>query len=187
MNAHLAAGGPEALRAQLTAYTGLAIDHWVLTTFHGLERLTAELDGIDVDVERPMTATGSGVVLQPGRQRLGPHEALGFARDRKSQPRGDFDRTRNQGRLLRAAHAQVAAQADLMSLTRLAAVVLRDTHTSIPRAEMLPLVLLAAQIPPEAVAQVPLSGGIGAVGGASVVHLAPGDVFDRIRAGQVGP
>lgn len=134
-----------------------------------------------------MTSTGSGVSLQPGRHRLGPHEALGFARDRKSQPHGDFDRTRNQGRLLRAAHAQVVAESDLMDLTRLAAVVLRDTHTSIPRAEMLPLVLLAGQIRPEDVAQVSLSGGIGNVGGASVVHLAPGDVFERIRAGRVGP
>lgn len=189
VNAHLANGGPEALRAQVQAYTGVTIDHWVLTTFHGLERMTAELGGIDIEVERPMSATGTAVTLAPGPQRLGPHEALGFARDRKSLPGGDFDRTRNQGRLLRAAHAQIAAEhTDLMALTRLVAVLIRDTHSSIPRGEVLPLALLATKIAPEDIAQVSLRGGFGrTAGGGSIVHLDAGDVFERIRAGQVGP
>jgi polyisoprenyl-teichoic acid--peptidoglycan teichoic acid transferase len=189
VNAHLAHGGPEAVRGHLQAYTGIPIDHWVLTTFHGLERMTAELGGIHVVVEQQMSATGTDVVLQAGPQTLGPHEALGFARDRKSMPGGDFDRTRNQGRLLRAAHAQIVGRhTGLRDLTRLSAVFLRDTHTSIPRAEVLPLALLAVQIPPDAVHQVSLRGGFGrTAGGASIVHLDAGDAFDRIRAGQVGP
>ncbi len=189
VNAHLASGGPQRLVAQMEAYTGLTIDHWALTTFHGLERMTAELGGIGIVVERPMTSTGTQVTIPAGPQLLGPHEALGFSRDRKSQPRGDFDRTRNQGLLLRAAHAQIRAdRSDLANLSRLSASFVRDTHTSIPRAEVLRLALLAVQIDPADVLQVPLAGGIGVgAGGASIVNLAPGDAFDRIRAGQIGP
>jgi anionic cell wall polymer biosynthesis LytR-Cps2A-Psr (LCP) family protein len=151
--------------------------------------MTAELGGIGIVVERPLTATGTDIGIPAGPQVLGPHEALGFARDRKSQPRGDFDRTRNQGLLLRAAHAQIRAdRPDLVSLTRLSAAFVRDTHSSIPRAEVLRLALLAVQIDPADVLQVPLGGAIGTgAGGASVVHLAPGDAFDRIRSGVVGP
>jgi polyisoprenyl-teichoic acid--peptidoglycan teichoic acid transferase len=188
VNAHLVRGGPPALVAQIEGHTGIPITHWVLTTFHGLERMVAELGGVEVVVERPMTATGTAVALQPGPQVLGPHEALGFTRDRKSQPGGDFDRTRNQGRLLRAAHAQIRARdADLRSLTRLTAVLARDTHSSIPRAELLPLAQLAVSIDPADIRQDSLAGGFGTIGGASIVHLAPGDAFDRIRAGVVGP
>jgi polyisoprenyl-teichoic acid--peptidoglycan teichoic acid transferase len=189
VNGHLARGGPDLLVSQMEAFTGLPIDHWALTTFHGLERMTAELGGIGIVVERPMTNTGTHITIPAGPQVLGPHEALGFVRDRKSQPRGDFDRTRNQGLLLRSVHDQVRAdRSDLVALTRLSASFVRDTHSSIPRAEVIRLALLAVQIDPDDVLQVPLGGSIGTgAGGASIVRLAPGDAFDRIRAGQVGP
>jgi polyisoprenyl-teichoic acid--peptidoglycan teichoic acid transferase len=189
VNAHLANGGPERLVETMAAYSGVGIDHWALTTFQGLRRMTEEMDGIEVTVEQRMTATGGAGTIEAGEQRLGPQQALGFARDRKSQPRGDFDRTRNQGLLLRAAHEQILREgADLASLSRLAASFIRDTHSSIPRMDVLRLAVLAAQIDPADILQVPLSGSIGTgAGGASIVHLAPGDAFERIAAGQVGP
>lgn len=189
VNAHLANGGPEALVAQLESYTGIDLDHWALTTFHGLRRMVTEMDGIEVDVERRMTATGTDVVIEPGQQRLDPEQALGFTRDRKSQPRGDFDRTANQAKLLLAALEQIRTeQSNLVHLSRLAASFIRDTHTSIPRTDVIRLGVLATQIDPAHVRLTPLSGSIGTgAGGASIVHLQPGDAFERIRNGQVGP
>lgn len=189
VNAHLANGGPERLVTQMETYTGLEIDHWVLTTFQGLRRMTESLGGVEVEVERRMTETGGAGTIEAGRQRLTPEQALGFTRDRKSQPRGDFDRTRNQGRLLLAVHEQVRAErSDLVSLSRLAASFLRDTHTDIPRTDVIRLGVLATQIDPADVLQVSLSGGIGTgAGGASIVNLAPGDAFTRIAEGEVGP
>ncbi len=189
VNAHLANGGPEALVAQMEAYTGVDIDHWALTTFQGLRRMTDELGGISINVERRMTETGGAGVIEAGEQVLGPQAALGFSRDRKSQPRGDFDRTRNQGRLILAAHQQIQGSSpDLITLSRLAASFIRDTHSDIPPFDVLRMAVLAAQIDPANVLQVPLSGSIGTgAGGASIVHLAPGDAFERIAAGQVGP
>lgn len=189
VNAHLASGGPERLVAQVQSYSGVEIDHWALTTFHGLRRMVTELDGVEIEVERSMTATGSDVTLQPGPQRLNPDEALGFTRDRKSQPRGDFDRTANQAKLLLAVQTQLREErSNLVDLARLGASFIRDTHTSIPRSEVVRLGVLATQIDPADVLLVPLSGSIGTgAGGASIVNLAPGDAFERIREGHTGP
>jgi polyisoprenyl-teichoic acid--peptidoglycan teichoic acid transferase len=190
VNAHLASGGPEAMVRQVAAYTGIDIDHWILTTFHGLRRMVEDMDGIEIEVERRMTATGqAGLVIEPGLQTLSPDQALGFSRDRKSQPGGDFDRTANQGKLMAAAHRELHRdRRDLVSLSRLAASAMRDTHTDIPRSEILRLGVLATQIDPADLLLVPLRGGFGTTaGGASIVHLDAGDAFERIKAGQVGP
>lgn len=189
VNAHLSSGGPEQLVAQMEAFTGLTIDHWALTTFHGLRTLAGAMGGIEVEVERPMTSPEANANLQPGVQTLNLEDALAFTRDRKSQPRGDFDRTRNQGRLMVAAHRQMRThQHDLPTVSRLAAAFMRHTHTSIPRTEIIPLGLLALQIPEEHVRHDALAGGFGtAGGGASIVHLNLGDSIERIRAGQIGP
>jgi polyisoprenyl-teichoic acid--peptidoglycan teichoic acid transferase len=189
VNAHLARGGPEAMVSQMAAYTGIAIDHYALTSMHGLRRMVTDMDGIEIDVERRMTATGGPIVLEPGRQSLTPDQALGFTRDRKSMPRGDFDRTANQGKLLRAAHEEIRRDFNnLIGLSRLSASFIRDTHTDIPRSEVLRLGVLATQIEPEHILLAPLAGGLGTTsGGASIVNPNAGDAFERIKAGQVGP
>jgi LCP family protein required for cell wall assembly len=189
VNAHLALGGPEAMVAQMEAYTGVDIAYWALTSFLGLQSLVEAMGGVEIEVERRMSSPEAGADLHPGQQRLGGHDALAFSRDRKSQPRGDFDRTRNQGRLIAAAHAQMQSQQrDLVTLTRLSSAFIRHTHTNIPREEVMPLALLAAEIPPDQVRLVPLAGGFGTTrGGASIVHLDTGGIFDRIREGHVGP
>jgi polyisoprenyl-teichoic acid--peptidoglycan teichoic acid transferase len=188
VNAYLATGGPDRLVAEVERFTGVPIDFWALTSFKGLEGLVDGMGSVDVDVPHAVTSPEAGARLEAGPQTLAGWQALGFTRDRKSQPQGDFTRTRNQGVLLRAAHAQmVTRQADLLSMTHLVGVFLRNTFTDIPRNEVMPMALLAAQIDPANVLQVPLAGGVGTVGGASVVRLAPGDAFDRIRSGVVGP
>jgi polyisoprenyl-teichoic acid--peptidoglycan teichoic acid transferase len=188
VNAYLATGGPDRLVAAVQSFTGIPIDFWALTSFKGLEGLVEGMGGVAVDVPHRVTSAEAGARLEAGPQVLAGWQALAFTRDRKSQPGGDFDRTRNQGLLMRAAHAQlVGSQADLPSITRFVAVFLRNTATNIPRNEVLPMGLLAASIDPANVLQVPLGGSVGSAGGASVVRLAPGDAFDRIRAGVVGP
>lgn len=188
VNGHLAVGGPERLVGQIEAYTGLDIDYWALTTFRGIEEMTRVLGGVEIDIERRMVDRFSGSNFAPGRQRLEGAEALAFVRNRKSLPDGDFGRTRNQGRFMVATHRElVAAGLDLRDVASHAALFARTTVSDIPPADLLPLALLALRIDPADVHHVPLSGGVGTSGGASVVHLRPGDTFERIRAGQVGP
>lgn len=188
VNAHLATGGPDALVARLEEYTGLTIDYWVLTTFRGFENLTAGLGGVDVVVDQPMHDADSHSDFDPGPTRVQGANALAYARDRHSLPDGDFGRTRHQGDLLVAIHRRVSAQADdLPALVSLVGLMSRSTVSNVPRADLLPLVLLAADIAPEDVEHVALSGTTGTRDGASVVYLEPGDAFTRIRDGMVGP
>jgi polyisoprenyl-teichoic acid--peptidoglycan teichoic acid transferase len=189
VNAHLALGGPERLQSAVSGYTGIPIDYWAVMTFRSIENVVDGMGGVDIVIGQRLNDRWSGVDLQPGPQRLPGWQALAFTRARKNVPGGDFTRTRHHGDLMRAAHMQVRArESDLPTLTRLVALFARNTITNIPSDQLLPLALLAVEIPPEHVLQVPLSGSVGTgAGGASVVRLAPGATFDRIRTGQVGP
>ena len=188
VNEHLATGGAEALVGQLESFTGLTIDHWILTTFHGFEQLTTDLDGVDVVVEQPMHDPSSHSDFAPGPARVAGAEALAYARDRHSLPDGDFGRTRHQGDLLLAAHRRlVEDHHGLRDLVDLVGSLARNTVSDIPRDDLLPLLLLAAGIDPDAVAHVPLGGRTGTMGTAAVVYVEPGDTFTRIADGHVGP
>lgn len=181
--------GPDGFTGMMAGFTGVEIDFWALMTFRSIENVVDGLDGVQVNVDTPMRDPFSGSNFAPGPRRLRGHEALSFVRDRKSVPGGDFGRSRNHGNLLRFAHAQVRAEAsDLPAVTRTVGLFARNTATNIPRTELLQLAYLALAIDPGNVRQVALQGSLGTgAGGASVVHLQPGDAFDRIKAGQVGP
>lgn len=189
VNAQLVFGGPEQLRDAIQEYTGIPIDYWALTSFRGLENMAETLGGVEVIIDNPMHSPDAGSNFEPGPARLNGPDSLAYLRDRKSQPRGDFDRTRHHGDFMRFVHAQLRAeQTGLPNLARLSSVFAANVATDIPPDQLLPLAFLALEIEPENVLQVPLAGGLGTTGGgASVVHLAPGDTFDKIRAGQVGP
>jgi LCP family protein required for cell wall assembly len=189
VNAGLAFGGPDRLVANLEAYTGVDIHYWALTTFRGIEEMTRGMGGVEIEIERRMNDPFSGSHFEPGVMRLQSEGALAFLRDRKTFPDGDFSRARNHGRFMAAAHRDlVASQSDLRTLVHRAALFARTTVSNIPQEDLLPLALLALRIDPGDVRLEPLSGGFGTTGGgASIVHLRPGDAFDRIKAGQIGP
>jgi polyisoprenyl-teichoic acid--peptidoglycan teichoic acid transferase len=189
VNAHLALGGPERLVAMMESYTGIGIDYWAVMTFRSIENVVDGMGGVDIVIGRRINDRMSGADIQAGPQRLPGWQALAFTRARYTVPGGDFTRTRHQGDLMRAAHMQIRTrQSDLATLTELVALFSRNTITNIPTSQLLPLALLAVQIPPENVRQVALTGSFGTTGGgASIVRLQVGDTFERIRAGHAGP
>ncbi len=189
VNAHLARGGPERLEAQLEAWSGLAIDFYAMGSFQSLTAVVETLGGVQVDVPQRMLDAFSGSDLQPGPQVLGPVQALAFTRDRKSLADGDIGRSRNQTRLMLAAMAQVreASVGDMGIVLRTVATLRQHTLTNIPAGEMLPLALTALSIPPDAIEQVTISGPFDFIGAASVIRPQPGDLFQRLNQGQVGP
>jgi len=188
VNAHLLTGGPQRLRRQLESFAQVTIDHWMLTSFRGFERISEALGGIDVVVDRPMHDEASGSDFDPGAHRVEGKDALAFARDRHSMPDGDFGRTRHQGDLLVGAHRRVTADGiGLADLVDLMGTLARHTASDIGPTQLLRMGLLAPRIDPAAVEQVSLTGRLDTLGGASVVRLRTRGVFDRIRAGDVGP
>lgn len=188
VNAHLAFGGPDRLVARLEEWSGLDIDHWVLGSFWSLEQVATGLGGIEVDVEVPMNDRFSGTNLAPGLQRLDAGQALAFARDRKSLADGDIGRSRNHGRLMIAALAQMRREhPDLQQVLGLVTLLERSTASDIPPGSLLTMALTALRLEPSSIEQVTISGPFGTLGGQSIIRPQPGDLFARLTAGQVGP
>ena len=187
VNDHMVRGGPRRTATVLQDYSGVKIDYWAVTTFKGLRDIVDAMGGVGVSLPKPMRDAGSGANFRAGRQRFTGREALSYTRNRYGLPDGDFGRTRNQGKLLRFAHREVRRSADdLPSLVRLVGAFSRNTESNIPPRQLLRLATLARQIKPRDVKQVSLKGGVGMVGGASVVHLSPGDAFRDIKRRRIG-
>jgi len=187
VNAHLVRGGPDGLRRRIADYSGIKIDHHAVTSFAGLRRMASAFGGVTMTLDRGIRDRYSKSNFRAGRQRLSGPEALAFSRARKTLPNGDFDRTRHQGMLLRAAHAKLRDRPpSLAQLTRLVGAFASNTETDIPTRDLFRLASLAARIKPRNIRQVSLRGSIGSSGGASVVFLHNTDVFGDIRRGKVG-
>ncbi|MBW3619266.1 MAG: LCP family protein [Actinobacteria bacterium] len=167
--------GPEAAVATAEGVTGLRVDDWILTGFHGLIAAVDELGGVTVDVEQRLyDPVGASSDLQPGTQVLDGWQALTYVRDRKSRPDGDIGRTASHARLLQSAHRQVRADgADAADVMRLVSLVRRHAETSVPAGRMVRLTALALTIPPEQVVRRVVPGQVGSAGAASVIHLTP--------------
>ena len=187
VNAHLTFGGPERMKDVMASYTGLKIDHYVVTGFRGFRGIVQGMGGLDVTLPRSVVDSASRANVPAGTTRLRGKPALALARARKTVPGGDFGRTHNQGLILRAAHKQIRRRHnDLGSMTRLIGVLGRNTVTDIPGRDLFQMAQLAVAIKPKNVKQVSLSGPTGFVGASSIVNLNPGSAFSDIRNGRIG-
>lgn len=177
--------GPEAAVATAEKLTGLEVDDWILTGFHGLIAAVDELGGLELEVEQRLyDPTGASTDLHPGRQRLSGWQTLAYTRDRNSRASGDFGRTESHARVLQAAHAQLRGEApDAARIAALVGILRRHTETSIRPGRLFRLAGVALTIAPEDVVRVRAPGRNGRAGEAAVVHLdaAADELFDDLR------
>lgn len=108
INAAYALGGAKLAIKTIGNYAGVKISHYAEIYFSGLEDLVDQLGGVTVDV--PEYCSYSDVTLKPGKQKLTGHEALIFARCRKTYSQGDFTRTKCQRILVEALVSKVLEQ-----------------------------------------------------------------------------
>jgi LCP family protein required for cell wall assembly len=177
--------GPETAVATAEQVTGLDVDDWILTGFHGFIAAIDELGGLSIDVEQRLhDPVGASSDLQPGRQTLTGWQALTYTRDRKSRPDGDFGRAESHARALQAAHAQLVGEApDVARIMEVVGTLRRHTDTSIRPSRLIRLVALAMTIAPDDVVRARVPGRVGQAGAASVVHLTDGaqELFRDLR------
>jgi LCP family protein required for cell wall assembly len=176
-------GGVEAGLNALKAHTGIEIQYYVTTEFSHFMAFIDALGGLDVTIPYGMNDPPSGAVFNAGPQHLTGGQTLAFSRNRKDTPRGDFSRTENQGTIIIASLAKFRAEiaADphrLFDYMKAARVHVKST---VPIPELVKLALLARDIDPAQVQNVTMPGSTGSAGGASVVFLAPGDIYDRVK------
>jgi LCP family protein required for cell wall assembly len=171
INSSLYFGGPELLGQTVGNLVGVQPDYVFVTRFPFFEDMIRDIGGVDVRNPVPF----SDEFLKPkgfkaGRIHLNGYDAMAFSRIRHNLLRGDFDRSANQQRVLRAIQAKIRSQADTPGfIERGVMSVMAHLHTNLPPAELFRLAQVVAQVDPSKISTCVVQGGIGSVGGASVV------------------
>ncbi|MEP6667285.1 MAG: LCP family protein [Nocardioidaceae bacterium] len=176
INAAMVYGGAPATASAVANLTGIQPDYVFVTSFRGLVNMVGGINGIRVRVTHFMDDQGQ--VFHPGMTELSGLEALAFARIRHGLPRGDFDRSYDQGQLLRGGLATVLSKLGRpgfleRSLERFA----KFTDTNVGPIELYRLAHTVLQVDPKLVKVCVLTGGTGFAGSASVV-------FPNVAAAQ---
>jgi LCP family protein required for cell wall assembly len=102
INAAYAFGGPQLLIRTIEASTGVHVDEYVETGLLGYADLVDAVGGVNVCVKRAMNDPKAHINLKPGCQTFDGNTALGYARARYSDPRGDLGRVERQRQVLAA-------------------------------------------------------------------------------------
>jgi len=171
INASLYFGGPKLLGQTVGNLVGIQPDYVFVTRFPYFIAMVRQIGGIDVQNPRAFSDT----YLKPqgfkaGRIHLTGYDAMAFSRIRHDLPRGDFDRSANQQRVLRGIQARVRAQASSPGFMERGVVsVMQHLYTDLPPAELFRLAQAMAQVEPSKITNCVVQGGIGDIGGASVV------------------
>ncbi|HYF73124.1 MAG TPA: LCP family protein [Nocardioides sp.] len=171
INAALFFGGPQLLGQAVGNLVGIQPDYVFVSRFKFFQAMVKGIGGIDVRNPRAF----SDPYLRPdgyraGKIHLGGYDAMAFSRIRYNLARGDFDRSANQQRVLRGIHAKVRSRAHVPGfLERGVLSVMEHLHTDLSPAELFKLAQVVAHVDPRKISTCVVQGGIGNVGGASVV------------------
>jgi LCP family protein required for cell wall assembly len=172
INAAMSAGGPDAEVQTIENVTGIHFDYYVLTGFNEVTNAVNSIGGLMVNV--PYTVVGYDQTFDAGLHRMTGSQVLGYSRTRHSLPLGDFDRSMNQGVVMKSALTQFRAEytKDPTSLYTWLGAGLRNVRTTVPIDELIKLAGLSASIPSTRVTNLVALGTSGMVGTQSVVHLS---------------
>jgi LCP family protein required for cell wall assembly len=102
INAAYAFGGPHLLVKTVEQDTGLHIEDYVETGLGGYAGLVDAIGGVRICVKRAMNDPKAHINLKRGCQQMDGKTALGYARARYSDPRGDLGRVERQREVLAA-------------------------------------------------------------------------------------
>jgi LCP family protein required for cell wall assembly len=102
INAAYAFGGPTLLVQTLEQATGLRIDDYVETGLSGFANIVDAVGGVRICPKFDMDDKDAHINLKKGCQEADGTTALGYARARKSDPRGDLGRVERQREVLAA-------------------------------------------------------------------------------------
>ncbi|CAM4190220.1 LCP family protein [Janibacter anophelis] len=170
LNSSMVFAGPSGQVSSVESLSGVDVDGYVVTGFDGFEAIVDEAGGLDFVAPEALDSHLPGGQIAKGRNRLSGKEALAYARERKTLPGGDFDRSRHQGLLLAAA----AVQAKLKGPGEVPAMLsVVDEHASsdLSAEEMLVFTASFYRVNPTKVGHAVAQGPTGMQSGQSIVRL----------------
>jgi LCP family protein required for cell wall assembly len=171
INAALYYGGPQLLAETVGDLIGIVPDYVFVTRFEKFKNMVNGIGGIDV--QNPIYF--SDTYLKPkgfeqGKLHLNGYLALAFSRIRKSLLRGDFDRSANQQRVLMGIQAKIRERAGRPGWIESGVLsAIENMATDASPADLYRLARAAAAVKPSQITTCVVQGGIGNIGGASVV------------------
>ncbi len=168
INAAMVFGGPELTSRAVAELTGIQPDYVFVTSFQGLIQMVSGIRGVQAKVT--FSTDDLGQNFRPGMHTFTGVEALAFARTRYGLPRGDFDRSMNQGQLLKGGLAAIVDKLDRPGFMERALEVFgRHTDTNVGPVELYRLARAVTEVDPALVRVCVATGSIGYAGSASVV------------------
>jgi polyisoprenyl-teichoic acid--peptidoglycan teichoic acid transferase len=180
INASMVYGGPQLTARTVQGISGVRFDYVFLTDFGGFASMVHTLGGIRV--RPPMAMNDLGHSFAPREQWMDGLEALAFSRIRHGLPGGDFDRTLNQGRVLKAGLERARTLAvDPGKYEQLMARAITRMDTDLSPIELYRLGRVMLTIHPNGVRNCRITGGFGSAGGASIVVPDLGRLHRLVR------
>jgi polyisoprenyl-teichoic acid--peptidoglycan teichoic acid transferase len=175
INAALYFGGPKLLGRTVGNLIGIQPDYVFITRFRYFEAMVDDIGGIVVN--NPVAFDDQYIKpkryhngFPTGRLHLEGTSALAFSRIRHNLLRGDFDRSANQQRVLRGIQAKVRAKAATPGFIEHGVfTAIQHMHTDLSPVELYRLGQAMAHVLPGKITNCVVQGGIGNIGGASVV------------------
>jgi len=169
---------------------GVPFDYYIEVNVPGLVKLVDAVGGVDLDVEKRMyyrdLAQGLLIDLQPGRQRLDGHQAMGYVRFRHDA-QGDLGRIERQRKFIRAIAREVLSPDKVLHVKKLSTVFVDTVNTSLTPADVLALKRMVEDVGPDAIRIATLPGAARIIEGQSMIELHAEEVqatVDRVLWGQ---
>jgi LCP family protein required for cell wall assembly len=172
INSSMLYGGPQLMARSVQGMVGIRPDYVFTASFWGFSDMIRSIGGVTVHSKYAFTDPLRPRGFRVGENRLNGVQALVFARLRKPFPRGDFDRSANQQRMLKGILGQVRSRAERPGfMERGVMSVVRNLDTpNVAPAELYALAQAAVQIRPARLRTCVITGSTGYAGAASVVH-----------------
>lgn len=171
INSALYFAGPQGIAGAVQDLVGIEPDYVVVASFKGFIEMIRSVGGITVN--NPVAFSDSHLApegFRKGKVKLGGFNAMAFARSRHDLIRGDFDRSANQQRVLRGIQSRIHDRADRGGFIEGGvASVLKHLSSDASPVELYRIAQAIAQLDPRRITTCVVQGGIGSVGGASVV------------------
>lgn len=167
---HMAGAGPEVMLEVMTNLTDLPIEGYFVTGFAGFDGLITELGGLTIDLPSVMRSGNNWANFPEGEQTLTPNRTLQLARIRKGLPGGDFTRSLNQGRIMKAAMDAIQV-AGIDMLPMWTKVLLDNVWTDLSTEDVLTLAASIYFFESDHLTNIVVPGTVGTAGSASVVFI----------------
>lgn len=186
-----ARGGPDLMIRTVEDLSGCRFDYYSLVGFEGFRRIVDDFGGITFTVTSALKDRFARIDIGPGERAFTGATALGWARARHARPRGDFDRSREQGNLMVAAlrEARKDGARDAGVALRALGTLRRNLKLNIPLDEAFKLGLLMLQIDPNDVRNIVADGAVDSEAGQSIVRITDtgrNELVDICDDGQLG-